>query len=314
MSTLSAGFSLVGGVPTRGQDLAASVVFTVTFGLLLLLAVYRWSSPTTRTWVLLRPTIVAVIRIVTYIIRCIEAKGDYDTGLFIGEQILVLSGLIPLVEPNVALLKFHARRNWALERSDVQQRYRKQRSRLNRALSALQIGILVAVILGIVAGTKSGDAIDDLGVAAEVKRYRYAAIGLTLFVIGTSALLTCLLHLREKPPLAGTLYLLVCSGLLLIPNIYKLDTSLHPPSPLSAGTKVGFYLLSALPELVVILIYLSTNLNDLYDIPEGRWKHKVEKMMRKGEWPEGLGYVSRAEYEREHNRSGTLELGAVGKA
>jgi hypothetical protein len=124
------------------------------------------------------------------------------------------------------------------------------------------------------------------------------------------------MHFHESLPVRGTLYLLVCAGILVrlsptsascsltpspsqvIPNLYKLVTSLHPPSLTSTGAKTAFYLLSAVPEWAVTTIYFSVDLNVLFGIRESRWKDKVEKKMKKGKWPAGIGYVGEEEYKR----------------
>ncbi|GAA5852679.1 hypothetical protein JCM8547_002587 [Rhodosporidiobolus lusitaniae] len=302
-----AGLTLTGGIPTESQDLAASIVFAVAFLLLLPLAILRFAQPATRTWVLLRPTIVATLRIATYIIRAVEAKGNYSEGLFIAEQVLLLSGLIPLVDPIVSLLRAHVKRNWIPEPPARAGEEQKKRTMLDRALRVLKLAVLVAIILGIVSGVKAGNAINDPDQASQLKTYRYATIGLTLFIIGVSALVCCAVHVRDGLPLRGTLFILLACGILLIPNLYKLVTALHHPSMLSGGTKAAFYLLSAWPEHLCILLYLWPNLNEMFDLPEAKWKEKVEGKMKKGEWPAGMGYVGKAEYEQISTR-GSFEM------
>jgi hypothetical protein len=84
----------------------------------------------------------------------------------------------------------------------------------------------------------------------------------------------------------------------VIPNLYKLVTALHPPSMTSHGAKAAFYLLSALPEWFATAIYFSVNLNALFNLREAAWKKKVQKTMKKGKWPAGMGYVGEDEYKR----------------
>ncbi|GAA5828399.1 hypothetical protein JCM11251_006227 [Rhodosporidiobolus azoricus] len=226
----------------------------LAFVLLLPLAIWRWSCPSTRTWTLLRPSIVFVVRIATYAIRAVEANGNYSEGLFIAEQILLLVGLLPLVEPIVVLLRAHVRRNWTPVPPAQAGEVQREVGLMTRALRILQAAVLVALILGFVAGAKAGDA--------------------------------------------------------LIPCVYKLVTSLHNPSMLSSGTKAAFYLLSALPEFLALVAYLSINLNDWYDLKEAGWKQKVKKMMKKGEWPEGMAFVGKDEYERGQGRGLSFEMQA----
>jgi hypothetical protein len=65
----------------------------------------------------------------------------------------------------------------------------------------------------------------------------------------------------------------------------------------SPRAKVAFYLLSALPEWIVTAIYFSVDLNALFDLREAAWKKKVQKKMKKGKWPAGMGYVAEGEYK-----------------
>ncbi|GAA6014190.1 hypothetical protein JCM10207_006127 [Rhodosporidiobolus poonsookiae] len=299
-SAWPAGFTLTGGIPTRGEDLAASIIFIILFALLIPLAVWRFADRRTRTFTLLRPAIIVLVRVATYIIRAIQANGNYDEGLFIGEQVLLLAGLVPLMEPLVKLVRYHVRRTWVPEPPAAEGAAQKKVTTLDRALRLLDLAVLVALILGIVAGSQTGDAIGDPDAASQLKRYRYATIGLSLFVLGVSILVTCAVHLRSSSdmPLPATLYILALSGLLIIPNIYKLVISVHSTALYGSGLKAGFYLLSALPEWLVCLAFFAFNLNDMFSIREGAWKQKVEKKMRKGKWPTGIGYVSREEYVR----------------
>ncbi|GAA5911146.1 hypothetical protein JCM6882_006587 [Rhodosporidiobolus microsporus] len=306
------GLTLTGGIPTKSQDLAAAIIFIVAFALLIPVAVWRWSTRSTRTWTLLRPTIVLLVRIATYIIRAIEANGNYSQGLFIGEQVLLLAGLVPLVEPLVVLLRAHVRRNWIPVPPAQGGEAQRERSLLDRALRILQLAVLVALILGIVAGSKAGDATADPDAASSLKTYRYAAIGLTMFVLGLTATVAGVMHTRESLPVRGTLYIFVVAAVLFIPNIYKLVTSVHPPTLVSSGTKAAFYLLSALPEFLAIVLYLSVNLNDWFGLPAASWKEKVEKKMRKGKWPSGMAYVEKEDYERIQGGRG-VEMGQAPK-
>jgi uncharacterized membrane protein SpoIIM required for sporulation len=49
--------------------------------------------------VLLRPSVVALVRIATYIIRAIEANGNYSKTLFTTEQVRLARFAIPLLPP-----------------------------------------------------------------------------------------------------------------------------------------------------------------------------------------------------------------------
>ncbi|GAA6027802.1 hypothetical protein JCM8097_001725 [Rhodosporidiobolus ruineniae] len=312
-STSTSGLSLTGGVPLKSQDLAASIVFTVAFALLIPFAIWRVARRETRTWYLFGPSFVLGMRIATYIIRAVMAVQDEGegapVGLFIAEQILLLAGLIPLITPLVGLLRSHVRRHWIPVPPAQAGKEQKHANRLAGEGRWLQLAVLVALVLGCVAGAKAGDAMTDVGAANELKRYRYASIGLSIFVLGTSAIVNCVAYVRVDLPTFPTMYLNLMSGLILIPNIYKLVVALHPPSQLGAGTKTAFYLLSALPEWLAVALYYSLNLNSTFALRETSWKDRVKGMMRKGTWPEGWEYVDEEEWER-RDGGAQVEMGS----
>lgn len=71
----------------------SSIIFLAAWALLTPLLVWRFAVRRTRIAVLIRPAVVIVIRIATFVIRALEANGNYATSLFITEQVsrLVLS-------------------------------------------------------------------------------------------------------------------------------------------------------------------------------------------------------------------------------
>ncbi|GJN87543.1 hypothetical protein Rhopal_000497-T1 [Rhodotorula paludigena] len=295
-SSLPKGFSLVGGIPLKSQDFAASIIFIVAFGLLIPLAFWRIIHKPTRSTVLIRPCVVLVARIATYAIRAVEANGNYAEGLFIAEQILLLLGLLPLCEPLISLLKFHVRRNWIPTPENV-----RDKSILGRVLWLLETALLVGIILGVVAGSKTSDAMSDPDELSSLKSYRYGISGLTLFVIVTAPIVAGFCTFQEGLPRQPLAFLVCCGAILLIPSIYKLDITLHPPSSFSASSKATFYCLSALPEWILVTVYLGVDLESLFAVKEGQWKERVAKKMRKGKWTGP--YVARDEFEMHETRA-----------
>ncbi|GAA5967242.1 hypothetical protein JCM11641_000486 [Rhodosporidiobolus odoratus] len=157
----SAGLSLTGGIPTKSQDLAASITFVVAFALIIIpLAGRRWHSASSRTATLIRHSIVLVARIATYVIRAIEADGNRSKGLVIEEQVLLLAGLVPRLEPLVVRLRAHIRRDWVPEPPAREGAKQKRVTARSRALVVLRLGVVIAVVLGIAAGSKTGDAME----------------------------------------------------------------------------------------------------------------------------------------------------------
>ncbi|BGO97019.1 hypothetical protein NBRC10513v2_002493 [Rhodotorula toruloides] len=286
--SLPAGFSLVGGVPLKSPDLAASIVFIVVWALLTPLPVWRFAVRRTRVAVLVRPAVVIVIRIATCIIRALEANGNYATGLFIAEQILLLIGVIPLCEPLISLLRFHVRRYWTPSPSDGP---KERKTMLNRLLTLLRLALIAAIVLGCVTNA----AMTDPSRVDSLKHYRYAILGITLFISILSPVIAIVVSSQNGLPLGPAFFLIGCATCLIIPSVYKLIITLHPVSVVSHGAKAGFYIFSCVPEVVLVVLYFAFDLERMFDINEGAWKDKVEKKMRKREW---IGaYTTKEEHE-----------------
>ncbi|BGP30853.1 hypothetical protein JCM10296v2_002612 [Rhodotorula toruloides] len=277
---LPARFSLVGGVPLENRDLAASIVFIAVWALLTPLPVWRFAVRRTRVAVLVRPAVVIVIRIATFIIRALEANGNYATGLFIAEQILLLIGLIPLCEPLILLLRFHVRRYWIPSPSDGP---RERKTTLNRLLTLLRLALIAAIVLGC-SGTQTNAAMSDPSKVDSLKHYRYAILGITLFISILSPTIAVVVSMHNGFPMGPVFFLIGCAACLVVPSVYKLIITLHPVSLISHGAKSGFYVFSCVPEVVLVILYFAFDLERMFDISEGAWKDKVEKRMRKGEW------------------------------
>jgi hypothetical protein len=97
----------------------------------------------------------------------------------------------------------------------------------------------------------------------------------------------------------------------LDPSLHKLIAALHPPAPLSLSGKIVFYVLSPLPEDIAIALFLSDDINELFAVKEASWKNKVEKRMKKGSWPSGVGYVEETAYDRLEGSKVGMELQAT---
>ncbi|BGO97026.1 Proteophosphoglycan ppg4 [Rhodotorula toruloides ATCC 204091] len=289
---LPAGFSLVGGVPLKNPDLAASIVFIVVWALLILLPVWRFAVRRTRVAVLVRPAVVIGIRIATFVIRALEANGNYATGLFIAEQILLLIGLIPLCEPLISLLRFHVRRYWTPSPSDGP---KERKTTLNRLLTVLRLALVAAIVLGCVSGAQTNAAMIDPSKVDSLKHYRYAILGITLFISILSPVIALIVSAQNGLPMGPVFFLIGCAACLIIPSVYKLIITLHPVSLVSHGAKAGFYVFSCVPEVVLVVLYFAFDLERMFDINAGVWKDKVKKKMRKGKWVGA--YTAQEEYE-----------------
>ncbi|GAA5876007.1 hypothetical protein JCM1840_006244 [Sporobolomyces johnsonii] len=279
------GFALTGGIPVKSQDLAASIVFIIAYFVLTPLAIWRVLNPASRTLLLIRPVIFLQARIVTFILRAVQANGHYSTGLFIAEQILLLCGFLLICEPLVALVKYHTFQGWVPTGQRGQAPF-------EWLLRFMRLALLVAIILGIVTGSEVSSAETDPSDANTLRQCRWANTIIALVVIVLAMALVLFVHVKKTIPLRSTAYLLVVGALLfkpdlisspqIIPSAYKLAIYAAPPSPVSAGSKAVFYCLFSLPEFVVTLLYLGVNLEVEFDVREGARKEKWDKDARKG--------------------------------
>ncbi|KAF8597659.1 hypothetical protein BDV93DRAFT_562080 [Ceratobasidium sp. AG-I] len=71
----TSGISITGGIPTKAQDLAPSIIFIIAYACLIPLAIWRLASKASRSTTLIRPAIFVLVRIATYIVRAIQATG-----------------------------------------------------------------------------------------------------------------------------------------------------------------------------------------------------------------------------------------------
>ncbi|KAM0754320.1 hypothetical protein T439DRAFT_284912 [Meredithblackwellia eburnea MCA 4105] len=279
-SIFPTGISLTGGIPIKSQDLAASVIFTIIYALIFPVAVWRLISSSSRCFALIRPTAFAMARIVTFIIRALQANGNYSKGLFIAEQVLLLCGFILLCEPLLTLIGYHMMRNTVPHPG--------QGAMLNRIHRLLQLALTIALILGIYAGSQlaSVSSTTSSSSISTIKDCRDANAIICLIVTVLSAVVSLAAQAKERPalPIKSTIYLVAISALLSISSAYRLFLYEHSPSPnpVGSGTKAAFYLLSSVPEVVVSILYISLNLNTAFEIPEGRRKEKAIKEMKKG--------------------------------
>ncbi|GAA5873646.1 hypothetical protein JCM3774_005004 [Rhodotorula dairenensis] len=277
------GVHLLGGLPQKAPDLAVSIVFIVAYLLLSPLAVWRLARRRTRLAVLIRPSVVLVVRVVTFVLRALEADGKAtSTGVFTAEQVLLYLGLIPLCEPLLSLSRYHIRRFWTPSPRDGEQKPTK--SPVDRLLKLLELALLAALVLGITVGSKTSDALNNPSEMSSLTSMRYALYGLTLLVVIGGPLLATYVTAQERLPQRPLLLLYACAACLTIATIYKLVITLHPVSPLSHGAKATFYLFNSLPEFLCTTLYFAFDLDALFDVNEAVWKHKVEKQMDKGKW------------------------------
>jgi len=287
--------SLLGGIPLKGQDLAASIVFAVAYCVLAGVCVWRLVSPATRCGLLVRPAIFIVARIGTFIIRAVMADGHNDsTGLYIAEQILLLCGFVLLCDPLMQLAAYHISRHAAPSA--------QRGGHSPKIMVLLRLCLLTALILGIYAGSKMGSVIgsgaDSGSTLSTLKTCRDVNAILCLVVTVSVGLTVAFWQvsghgLPVRPALViitGAVLLSVCSGYRIF--IYEKSPAV---SAISVSTKSGFYCLSALPEFLVTAIYVGFNVVELCDVREGVAKEKESKAMRKAHMQGGAYHPEPAE-------------------
>ncbi|GAA5967832.1 hypothetical protein JCM21900_001786, partial [Sporobolomyces salmonicolor] len=206
-NVLPAGFVLTGGVPLKHPDFAASIVFVIAFLLLTPVALFRIIRPASRTTVLARPAIFLVARVGTYVVRAIQANGNYSTGLFIAEQILLLCGFLLLCGPLVSLVKYHTYQGWIPTGQKGSQPF-------ELITRLLHVALLVAVILGIVVGSEISNAKNNPDTLNTLKDCRWANAILSTAVIAISIVLVTFMHSRQSMSFRPTLYLVAVGAVL----------------------------------------------------------------------------------------------------
>lgn len=268
------GFVLTGGVPLKGQDFAASILFIIAFALLVPLVSWRLFRKSSRTWVLVRPAIFIAIRIATYVVRAIQADGNVSKGLFITEQICLLCGFLLLLEPFSALVKYNLYRHWVPDG--------KRKHSLSRLLLLIRIAVFAAIDLGIYIGVRTSSAMKDPKKEETLRQCRWAAGGIALGIVVLSLSMVIYAQIRGCPDRYRTGYLGTLGTCLLVPCVYRLVLYAHPTHPFSPAGKAIYYLFSSLPELVAVILFLSINLETTFEIKEGCLKDEWASDVKKG--------------------------------
>lgn len=121
--------------------------------------------------------------------------------------------------------------------------------------SLLRILLIVAIILGITAGSSISGAIDDPSKMASIKSQRTASYALSLAVVGVAIVMTLVSQARYPLSLHKTGYLLVCGCLLLVSTVYRLVSSETIDASAWVRSKSAFWVLDITIELLVTVAY-----------------------------------------------------------
>lgn len=168
-------------------------------------------------------------------------------------------------------------------------------------MNLLRLALTVAVVLGIIVASN----FSDLSSASEssidqTRTLRDVSAIIFLVVVAGAGVVGVLGHMRSHLPIRATAVLIAFDGLLVrllniaqkrrasdqviqtIASLYKVVLyEASSPNPLHAGTKVAFWICSAVPEALATALLFSVNLVTEFDLVNGRKKAKFEKACKK---------------------------------
>ncbi|CAE6482118.1 unnamed protein product [Rhizoctonia solani] len=270
------GFSITGGIPTKSQDLAPSIIFIIAYACIVPLAAWRLTSKASRSTTLIRPAIFVLVRIATYIMRAVQSNGNYSETLFIVEQVFLLAGFPIICEAILSLLEYHITRTHTSP---------KQGQITQRVCRLLKLALLVALILGIVAGTKMSSAITDPTKAPQLRALRNANAALCLAIVLGIIVVVLFAQFHKSLPIQPTALLVFMAGCLTIAGAYRLALIHTSSPPLTTSTKAKFYVLLALMEWAVTLALFVVNARVVFAEDLAKEKKKAAKEGRLDETP-----------------------------
>ncbi|CUA69203.1 hypothetical protein RSOLAG22IIIB_08329 [Rhizoctonia solani] len=174
--------------------------------------------------------------------RAVQSNGNYSETLFIVEQVFLLAGFPIICDAILSLLEYHITRNHTSP---------KQGQITQRVCHLLGLALLVALIVGIIAGTQMSNAISDPSKAPQLRTLRNVNAALCLaIVIGVIAVVV-FAHFHKHLPVLPTALLVFMAGCLTVAGAYRLALIHRTNPPLARSTKVKFYILLALMEWLV---------------------------------------------------------------
>ncbi|KAL8276850.1 hypothetical protein RQP46_010781 [Phenoliferia psychrophenolica] len=251
------GFSPLGGIPVRGYDLAASLVFMLAFAGLLPIAVLR------------------LARLVAFVIRVIQSTGIRPSRLFFAEQFVLISGFLIMslifllaftIALPVALLSLFRLKSGPMAALCpflfVMARLATFIIRAVQATGHDSSGLFIAEQ----AGAQVEGQLDWTVHTIKACRNANAGICLAVVVIVQVAIVSAFFAAKDLPA-RQTAYLFAISWLLTITSVYK--SALYSlPAVDEPTTKITFYVVAALPELLVVTLYLLLNVKEEFGIEE----------------------------------------------
>ncbi|KAG8751050.1 hypothetical protein FRC12_012623 [Ceratobasidium sp. 428] len=265
---LPAGLSITGGVPTRSQDLAPSIIFVIAYACLIPLAGFRLAKKESRSTTLIRPAIFILVRLATYIMRAIQANGNYRQTLFIVEQVFLLGGFPIICEAILTLLEYHITRTHTSP---------KQGQITQRAIRILRLALLAALIIGIVAGTQYSSDLSNPSKLNSLRTLRNVNAGLCLAIVLGVIFVVLVAHFHKNLPVRPTLLLVFMAGCLVVAGAYRLAMIHTTSPPLAVATKAKFYVLLSLMEWLVTTTLFVVNARTLFAEDLAKEKKRAAK-------------------------------------
>ncbi|QRW17394.1 hypothetical protein RhiXN_05396 [Rhizoctonia solani] len=271
ISQVPSGFSITGGIPTKSQDLAASIIFTIAYACLVPFVAWRLASKASRTTTMIRPAIFVLVRTATYIMRAVQSNGDYSETLFIVEQVFLLAGFPIICDAILTLLEYHITRTHTSP---------KQGQTTQRVCRPLRLALLIALIVGIVAGTQMSSVFNDPNKASQLRTLRNVNAALCLAIVLGVIVVVLVAQVHKDLPVNPTMLLVFMACCLVIAGSYRLALIHSASPPFSIVTKVKFYVLLALMEWLVTAALFSVNARVVFGEDLAKEKNKAAKEAR----------------------------------
>jgi len=264
---------LLGGIPNH-SDVAPSAVFTVAYGLLTPLLLFRVARKETRTLILFFPFLVIQVRIATWIVRILQGQGNLGETLFIVEQVFLSMGTIYLVEPLIPLTSRLIRARTLLG-TTTNSGQSVQNSKgpftwiVARLGNVIQVILFTAVALAAYGGSQTPN-ISEINLTTTLRKVvAIVLISVVGIIFITLVIIRIQIRGSHTEPEAimrrGTHVLLGLCLLLMVTVSYRLAAISQDPG---ISNKAGFYLGFALPEYLTVVLYVAVNLNHLAPVAD----------------------------------------------
>ncbi|KAG8741721.1 hypothetical protein FRC10_002548 [Ceratobasidium sp. 414] len=267
------GLSITGGIPTKSQDLAPSIIFIVAYACLIPIAVFRLAKKESRSTTLIRPAIFIIVRLATYIMRAVQANGNYGETLFIVEQVFLLAGFPIICEALLTLLEYHITRTHTSP---------KQGQVTQRVIRVLRLALVAALAIGIYAGTQYSSVLSDPSKLSNLRTLRNVNAGLCLAIVLGVIFVALIAQFHKNLPVQPTIVLVFMAGCLVIAGAYRLAMIHIINPPMAVSTKAKFYALLSLMEWLVSATLFVVNARVMFAEDLAKDKKKVVK---RGEQP-----------------------------